>query len=63
MSKQFTDTARSIIEHGLIRKGAMKPARVWHIDETTGKRTLLEDNTEDYKKAQERAASKSHARA
>ena len=55
MSKQFTDTARSIVEHGLINKGLMKPARVWHIDEKTGKRTLVEDNTEFYR-SQENAA-------
>jgi hypothetical protein len=56
MSKQFTDTARSIIEHGLINKGILKPARVWHIDTTTGKRTLLEDNTEMYRNAQKRGS-------
>jgi hypothetical protein len=48
MSNQFTDTARSIVEHGLINKGLMKPARVWHIDPVTRKRTLLEDNTQHY---------------
>lgn len=48
MSNQFTDTARSIVEHGLINKGLMRPARVWHIDPVTRKRTLLEDNTEYY---------------
>ncbi len=29
-------------------QGTMKPTRVWHIDEKTGERTLLEDNTPDY---------------
>ncbi len=49
MSKQAANIAQSLVEHNLIQKGLMKPARVWHIDEKTGKRTLLEDNTELYR--------------
>jgi hypothetical protein len=51
MSKHFVDIATSIIEHGLVRRGIAKPSRVWHVDEETGKRTLLVDNTEEFAKA------------
>jgi hypothetical protein len=51
MSKHFVDIAASIVEHGLIRRGVAKPSRVWHIDEKTGKRTLLVDNSGEFAKA------------
>jgi hypothetical protein len=42
---RFAIIATSIVEHGLVRKGLAEPSRVWHIDEQTGKRTLVIDNS------------------
>jgi hypothetical protein len=56
--RRFHDLKESLLQHVFIQKGLMKPARVWHIDEKTGKRTLLEDNTEFYR-SQENGVTKS----
>jgi hypothetical protein len=44
MSKRFLGIAKSLTEHVLVARGAMRPARVWSIDPVTGKRELIEDN-------------------
>jgi hypothetical protein len=56
MEKQaFNDLKESIIEMGRVLRGEIPASRVWHIDEETGKRTLVEDNTEFYR-SEENAA-------
>jgi hypothetical protein len=59
--KHFHDLKESIVEMGRVLRGEIPASRIWHIDEKTGKRTLVEDNTEFYR-SQENAAKKTPIR-
>ncbi|TAE29962.1 MAG: hypothetical protein EAZ92_05370 [Candidatus Kapaibacterium sp.] len=48
-SQHFQDLKESLLNTKDVLAGKLPPARVWHIDEKTGERTLREDNTEFYR--------------